>query len=100
MHINSANKFFDSLAAGKPIAINHGGWQAELLEESGAGVVLPAANPESGAQILSDFLASPEGLAHAGQAARELGRSRFSREESATAFETVLKEAVDSRRSS
>ena len=38
---NSANKFFDSFAAGKPIAINHGGWQADLLNKTGTGIVLP-----------------------------------------------------------
>jgi hypothetical protein len=37
---NSANKFFDSLAAGRSIAINYGGWQAELLSSTRAGVVL------------------------------------------------------------
>src|SRR5690606_28538222 len=37
---NSANKFFDTLAASRPIAINYGGWQADLIRETGAGVVL------------------------------------------------------------
>lgn len=37
---NSANKFFDALAAGKPIIINHGGWQADLIEKHQLGVVL------------------------------------------------------------
>ena len=39
---NSANKFFDTLAAGKPILINHRGWQAELIEKENIGYVLPA----------------------------------------------------------
>src|SRR5690606_22432246 len=39
---NSANKFFDSLAAGKPILINHQGWQAEVIESENIGYVLPA----------------------------------------------------------
>lgn len=34
---NSANKFFDFLAAGKPVLINYGGWQKEVLERSKAG---------------------------------------------------------------
>lgn len=37
---NSANKFFDALAAGKPIIINHGGWQAGIIEENDIGLVL------------------------------------------------------------
>jgi len=38
---NSANKFFDTLAAGKPILINHGGWQAEQIRKQNIGYVLP-----------------------------------------------------------
>ncbi len=34
---NSANKFFDFLAAGLPILINYGGWQKQVLEESNCG---------------------------------------------------------------
>lgn len=37
MEVNSANKFFDGLAAGCCLAINYGGWQAELLSKTGAG---------------------------------------------------------------
>jgi glycosyltransferase involved in cell wall biosynthesis len=39
---NSANKFFDTLAAGKPILINHEGWQAEIIREYNVGYVLPS----------------------------------------------------------
>lgn len=39
---NSANKFFDTLAAGKPVLINHGGWQKEIIESRNLGHVLPA----------------------------------------------------------
>lgn len=37
---NSANKFFDALAAGKPIIINHRGWQADVIEKHQLGIVL------------------------------------------------------------
>lgn len=39
---NSANKFFDTLAARKPILINHGGWQAEIIQRQNIGYVLPS----------------------------------------------------------
>ncbi|HEY5842429.1 MAG TPA: glycosyltransferase family 4 protein [Mycobacterium sp.] len=52
MQSNSANKFFDALAAGRPVAINYGGWQAELLDRTGAGIKLPADDPEEAAQAL------------------------------------------------
>lgn len=38
---NSANKFFDTLAASKPILINHEGWQAEKIRNNNVGYVLP-----------------------------------------------------------
>ena len=38
---NSANKFFDSLASGKPILINYGGWQKGLIKQENVGYVLP-----------------------------------------------------------
>lgn len=34
---NSANKFFDSLSASKPILLNYSGWQREIIEEKNAG---------------------------------------------------------------
>ncbi len=38
---NSANKFFDTLAAAKPILINHKGWQKEIIIKENLGYVLP-----------------------------------------------------------
>lgn len=38
---NSANKFFDTLAAGKPILINYCGWQKEQIDKVNIGYVLP-----------------------------------------------------------
>ena len=37
---NSANKFFDTLAAGKPMLINHEGWQAAAIRENNCGYVM------------------------------------------------------------
>ncbi|WP_160110599.1 glycosyltransferase family 4 protein [Aequorivita lipolytica] len=38
---NAANKFFDTLAASRPILINHEGWQAEVIRADRLGYVLP-----------------------------------------------------------
>ena len=40
---NSANKFFDSLASGRPILINYKGWQKEVISKKNIGYVLPVA---------------------------------------------------------
>ena len=80
-------------ASRKPIAINHGGWQADLLERTGAGVVLPV-EPEQAAVMLTEFLRSPERLARASQAADELARTEFDRDLLAERFEEVLCRAL------
>jgi hypothetical protein len=54
--INSANKFFNALAAGRPVIINYGGWQVDLLRETGAGIVLPARDIESAGSMLIEIL--------------------------------------------
>lgn len=91
---NSANKFFDSLAAGRPIAINHEGWQADLLRESGAGLVLPANDPAAAAQSLARAIADEQWLAQAATAATELAHSHFDRNQLASQLETILVQAV------
>jgi len=93
---NSANKFFDALAAGKPIAINYGGWQADLIEETGAGIVMPPGNPEKGAEVLAEFISDQVSLEQASKAARQLAE-RFSRDVAAGRFVSVLEQVANSR---
>lgn len=71
MEVNSANKFFDALAAGVPAGINYGGWQADLLRRTGAGLVLPR-EPRAAYNLLSASLRDREWLLRAGEAARAL----------------------------
>lgn len=94
MWANSANKFFDALASATPIAINYSGWQAELLEETGAGLVLPANSPEEAARLLVARLADQVWLKAAGAKARQLAEVRFSRDILASQLEQVLVGAV------
>ena len=51
---NSANKYFDGLAASKPVIINYGGWQSKELLFSNAGIVLDR-NIEKAANQLLDI---------------------------------------------
>lgn len=46
---NSANKFFDSLAAGRPILINYEGWQKKIIIENNIGFVFPIKITDSAA---------------------------------------------------
>lgn len=90
MRANSANKFFDGLAAARPVAINYGGWQADLLNTSGAGVVLDAENPAAAAEILAARLGDSAWLESAGRAARELATGPFSRDILFERFEAAV----------
>jgi glycosyltransferase involved in cell wall biosynthesis len=92
---NSANKFFDALAAGKPVAINYGGWQAGLLNETGAGIVLPPDDPAEGARQLAALVRDSARLRAASEAARHLGRTRFDRDEMARQLEAILRSVVE-----
>ena len=90
---NSANKFFDGLAAGKPIMINYGGWQADLLNEYDAGIVVSPDDPISGAKKLNNLLQDKQRLQNMGQAGLELAKTVFNRNELYKSFENVLLEA-------
>lgn len=92
---NSANKFFDALAAGRPVAVNYGGWQADLLEEHGAGLRMDATDPAAAAEQLLAGLGDEEWLKSASEAARTLAVREFSRDLLFDRFERVLLEAVE-----
>lgn len=94
MAANSANKFFDALAAGRPVAINYGGWHRQLLTESGAGIWLDPKDPRRAARDLAALLDDPARLAGAAEAAGRLARERFDRDQLAGLFiECVTKTA-------
>lgn len=90
LHKNCANKFFDSLAAGRPIAINHEGWLADLIREHDCGLVLPARDIAKAAAILAQALRDREWLRRAGRRAYQLGRKRFNAISCVDEVEAVL----------
>jgi glycosyltransferase involved in cell wall biosynthesis len=89
MEANSANKFFDALAAGRPVAINYGGWQAALLEDHDAGVVLDR-DPREAASQLASLVADEQRLGVLGRNARGLAEERFARDALAHELVEVL----------
>lgn len=87
---DSSNKFFDAFAAGRPVAVNHAGWGADLLAASGAGLVLPPEDAVSAADAVAAFLRDPVACAQARAASGALGRERFDRDLLFQDFERVL----------
>jgi len=95
MRTNSANKFFDAFAAGKPVVINYRGWQADLLERTGAGLVLDQEDIPGSAQRLVAALNDPEWLKRAAAASARLGDTEFNRDRLTAELEGVLRRAVE-----
>lgn len=95
METNSANKFFDALAAGKPVLLNYKGWQAEIIENNGAGLVIDANDVEFSAQRLVKAMRDSDWLKKAGDASRRLGQEVFDRRLLAIEFEKVLSWAAN-----
>jgi len=87
------NTVFDALAASRPIAVNYGGWQADLLSESGAGLVLDPTDADEAGKLLADRLRDDDWLRRARAAAHRLAVERFSRDLLCDQFETVLTRA-------
>jgi glycosyltransferase involved in cell wall biosynthesis len=91
---NSANKFFDALAASRPIAVNYGGWQADLLRETGAGLVLDPHDADKAGVQLAEAVRDDQWLARARAAAHRLAVERFSRDLLFDRFADVLTRAA------
>jgi glycosyltransferase involved in cell wall biosynthesis len=99
LEMNSANKFFDTLAAGRPVLLNYGGWQAQALRESGAGLDADPADPSTFARELIALRDDPERRAAMGRAARRLAENGYDRDKLARELEAVLAAAVREGRS-
>jgi glycosyltransferase involved in cell wall biosynthesis len=87
---NSANKFFDALAAGRPIAINYEGWQADLVREYCVGIVLPPDDAAKAASLLFEYVSDLQRLERAAAAAHRLAYTQFSREQHFSQLAQVL----------
>lgn len=87
---NSANKFFDSLAAGRPVVINHGGWQADLINNANCGLVLDPTDYEYSAERLTAFMTDEVRVSEAGKRALRLAKSQFDRDKLARKLLSVL----------
>ena len=76
---NSANKFFDALSAGKPVLLNYGGWQRELLEDNNAGAGCSLCHLEEFKEKVLNFYSHREKLTKMGRHARQLAENMFNR---------------------
>lgn len=94
LETNSPNKFFDSLAAGKPPVVNLDGWLRRLVEENDAGAWAPAGDPKRLAEVLTELASDSVRVERMGRNARALAEREFSRDLMAERLARVLEEAV------
>ena len=92
---NSANKFFDGLAAGKPIMINYSGWQRSLLEKYNAGFYVPFDDYLKGAEILNKIVNNIDLSKNMGHAAKKLANKHFAIDAQYPKFEKTLKSVIE-----
>lgn len=92
---NSANKFFDTLAAGKPILLNHGGWMHDLVMVHGCGLPMWQKPIEDVAAELEIKMHDQDWLVKAGSAARILAETSFDRDILAAQLLSVLQNVVN-----
>lgn len=77
---NSANKFFDSLSAGKPALLNYSGWQREIIESNKAGLGCGLCNLEEFVEKVLYLSSRPQKVKQMGLNARGLAVERFNRD--------------------
>ena len=87
---NSANKFFDTLAAGKPILINHEGWQAQAICSSNIGYILPFNITEKIAQSFVDYSLNSKLIAEQQRNALKLAEDKYSLQRATENYLTVF----------
>ncbi|MBC9908890.1 glycosyltransferase family 4 protein [Chitinophaga varians] len=93
---NSANKFFDCLAAGRPILINHRGWQANVIEQENVGFVMhyDTADMPVEARRFAEYINDKTLLQRQQAKAKLLAQQRYSLDIAAGAYLKILDHVV------
>ncbi|MCL2097286.1 MAG: glycosyltransferase family 4 protein [Bacteroidales bacterium] len=94
---NSANKFFDSLAAGRPIMINYLGWQSDIIKHYNAGYVLPAKLTEKSIADFVKYINDKKLITEQSVRAHSLAKSEYSLEVAVEKYMKIF-EAIQTNR--
>jgi glycosyltransferase involved in cell wall biosynthesis len=90
-----SNKFFDSLAAGRPIVANFAGFSTLVAQGAGAGAMLSRDNLDLAADTLVRIINDEAFLENGRRISYELATETFDRDRLAGMLETVLAQAVN-----
>ena len=86
----SPNKFFDYLAAGKPVLNNYPGWVANMICEYHCGMVVDPDDYEGFFNKINILRENKDELEQMGKNARKLAEEKFDRAKLAVKFVKVL----------
>lgn len=90
----SPNKFFDYIAAGRPVLINYPGWLADKVVQTRCGYAVAGDNPSALADALIHAADHRELLPEMGRNARALATTEFDRTTLAKQFVMTLEAAA------
>jgi glycosyltransferase involved in cell wall biosynthesis len=92
---NSANKFFDSLSAGRPVLLNYSGWQRKILEDNGAGFGCSLYDLDEFVEKVLYFHSHREHLRKMGESARRAAEESFDRDKLAAEALSMIESVVE-----
>jgi len=86
----SPNKMFDSLAAGKPVLINVGGWLGETIEKNKCGFQTSPDSPAELAEVMKKLEKDRKLVKEMGKNSRRLAEEKFDRNKLALELEKIF----------
>jgi glycosyltransferase involved in cell wall biosynthesis len=90
LETGSPNKYFDSLASGKLIINNFGGWIKNEIEQFNCGFSLDPNNPADFVKKIQSFLNDPKMLEQYQRAARKLAETKYHRKNLSNQFADIF----------
>ena len=91
---NCANKFFDSLSAGKPVLLNYSGWQRKILEDNEAGFGCDLCNLNQFVEKVLYLNSHSRQVEQMGQNARQVAVKNFNRNDLAKQALELISSAI------
>lgn len=80
LYTNSPNKLFDSLSAGKPIAVNSAGWTKKMVEDNNCGFYFSPSNSSDLVDKVKKIKANKELIELMGENSRKLAEEKYDKE--------------------
>lgn len=94
----SPNKFFDYIAAGRPVLTNYPGWVADMIRDNECGFAVPPGDAPAFADALERAADDRVALVGMGERSQQLARTSFARDILADRFAGWLEAAYAERR--